>query len=56
MRAKFPAYAVYRRKCGKKAEMFCNITVCMPTMNLRLALIDLRFLTILFPSKALRNS
>ncbi len=54
MRAKFPAYAVYRRKCGKKAEMFCNITVCMSTMNLRFALIDLRFLKILLPSNALR--
>jgi len=27
----------------------------MPTMNLRLALINLRFLTILFPSNALRS-
>ncbi len=55
MRTKFPAYAVYHRKCGKKAEMFYNIVVCMPTMNSRLALINLRFLKILFPPEALRN-
>lgn len=55
MRAKFTTYAVYCRKCGRKAEMFCNIVVCMPTMNLRLALINLRFLKILLPSKALRS-